>query len=194
MNTFTKISLIAVLMMSYANCNYLKAEVKSDWSGTFDLGKTNYNFRGVGDTTNIYGIKIEKHWGSNFSTYLSYQLTDDFLLPNVPNFEVDFVEIDGVQVSGDYKDISLGLSGRLKLSSINLTLSLGYTNQRVHAEANLPNIGRFSANNEDDSFFYGFGLEYPISNDWMINLDFKNNDLLTNSTIYSTSIGIEYRF
>ena len=179
------------IMVSFS---VISEESDSEWSVTIDAGTTKYDFRGASDVTDIYGIKIDKGLSKNFSIFISYQTTGDFYLTNVPRFEVDFIETSGVSVRGNYKDLSAGLTGRIEFEGIDFTGTIGYSNQKIYGVASIPSVGEFSVNNADRSYFLGIGLEYPLSRNWLLYLDIRNNELLTNSEVLSTTVGIEYLF
>lgn len=187
-------TITAVLCLIAFSSPIIKASEDSTWSVTNDIGTTEYDFRGSSDNASLYGLKVERHWNKTFSIYASYHTTGEFHLLDVPRFEANGIEIPGVEVSGDYKDLSVGVTGRISVSEFYITGTVGYTKQTIAASATIPGFGTFGASDGDQSIYYGLGLEIPLSDKWLLNLDFKNNELLTNSEIFSTLLGLEYRF
>jgi len=186
--------MVILMLITIGVISSCLAEEAYNWSTSFEYGVAKYDFRGSSDTTNLYGVKLEIHANQSFSTFIGYHSTNNFTLANVANFEVDFVEIPEVIVKGDYHDLSLGFTGRYRYKQINLTATIGYARQNISASAHIPNVGVFEASDGDTSFFYGLGIEFNLSKSWFLNLDFKNSNLLKNSEIYTSTIGIEYRF
>lgn len=194
-NTIAQLLIPTLLLISPHHLYASDQADFKDWSITHELGQTNIHFRGSTDKVVVYGLKFEKLWSSNFSTFISLHESGESTLNNVSRFGTNVGQsIPGVTVTGDYSDISLGFTRRFELNNTFFTATLGYSQLSMSASADIPNVATIYVKDDDTNIFYGIGWEYPISENWIIDADLRYNELFSDSSIARLTFGIEYRF